>query len=104
MIDTFYLPYAETSIKAPSTSSHVFWISPREKLRRIEEKIEKLQGKANLDPNFSYKIEELRQKFQELQKEIEEAPIRLKKTNSLLSRSTKKKIRKRRLFLFRILQ
>ena len=79
MIDTFYLPYAETSIKTPSTSSHVFWVSPREKLRRIEEKIEKLQGKANLDPNFNYKIEELRQKFQELQKEIEGASIRLKK-------------------------
>ena len=79
MIDTFYLPYAETSIKTPSTSSHVFWVSPREKLRRIEEKIEKLQGKANLDPNFNNKIEELRQKFQELQKEIEGASIRLKK-------------------------
>jgi hypothetical protein len=79
MIDTFYLPYAETSIQAPSTSSHVFWISPREKLRRIEEKIEKLQGKANSNPNFNHKIEELRQKFQELQKEIEEAPTRLKK-------------------------
>jgi hypothetical protein len=79
MIDTFYLPYAETSIQAPSTSSHVFWISPREKLRRIEENIEKLQRKANSNSNFSYKIEQLQRKFQELQKEIEEAPIRLKR-------------------------
>jgi hypothetical protein len=79
MIDTFYFPYAETSIQAPSTSSHVFWISPQEKLRRIEESIKELERKTRGNLNFSYKIEELRQKFQELQKEIEEAPIRLKK-------------------------
>jgi hypothetical protein len=79
MIDTFYLPYVETSIQAPSTSSHVFWISPREKLKRIEENIKELQRKANSNSNFSYKIEELQRKFQELQKEIEEVPIRLKK-------------------------
>ncbi len=92
MIDTFYLPYAETSIQAPSTSSHVFWVSPQEKLKRIEESIKELERKTRGNPNFNYKIEELRQKFQELQKEIEEASIRLKKQIAYYQEVQKRKL------------